>query len=384
MNFKFSVIVFLSHLVFACHVFASVSGQCSLCHTMHNSQSGDVMAEVGTVGTYAGWNASNQLTGGTITTPEPTLLISDCVGCHSSSTTDSIITIDTLRIPIVFNTVAAPTNPLAGGNFFWVVDQGDEYGHNVRGISAQDANLASAPGTIGCANSCHVTLTLEDSETDLNRANGCKGCHQGVKHHGIDQGVGKVVTAEAGWYRFLDAPAAHAGVGGAPVYGIEDPNWEQTPDKDNHNVYYGGTGDDNETPQSIGKFCSGCHYNFHSDGDNTNVSFWSLDNGGTGSDSWLRHPADSVIPNSDEYVNYTVYTVTIPVGRPETAAALEAVTMDVVRPGTDKVICMSCHRAHGSPYPDMLRWDYDAMVITTGTPAAAGEGCFKCHSAKDD
>ncbi|MGA1795635.1 MAG: cytochrome c3 family protein [bacterium] len=40
----------------------------------------------------------------------------------------------------------------------------------------------------------------------------------------------------------------------------------------------------------------------------------------------------------------------------------------------DMVMCLSCHRAHGSPYPDMLRWDYDALV--------AGKGCYTCHTAK--
>lgn len=45
------------------------------------------------------------------------------------------------------------------------------------------------------------------------------------------------------------------------------------------------------------------------------------------------------------------------------------------------VFCLSCHRAHGSPYPDMLRFDYSEMQAGGG--GATGTGCFKCHSAKD-
>lgn len=52
----------------------------------------------------------------------------------------------------------------------------------------------------------------------------------------------------------------------------------------------------------------------------------------------------------------------------------------VVDLGVDKVMCLSCHRAHGSPYPDMLRFDYN-MEAGGGTST---DGCFKCHTNKDD
>jgi predicted CXXCH cytochrome family protein len=263
---------------------------------------------------------------------------------------------------------------LAGGNFYWVaLDGGDAYGHNVRGISAKDAALSTAPGTIGCANTCHESLTYTDAVTG--DKNGCQGCHYTVKHHGSDP-AGSPVGDAGGYFRFLNVRPGHEGVGGAGVSGIEDLNWEQTPTKDNHNAYYGGTGSDADNPQSMGKFCAGCHYQFHSPGFPT--SFWGIDNGG-GADPWLRHPADVAIPNSGEYANYTVYSPTVPVARPD----LALFTADVVRPGTDMVFCLSCHRAHGSPYPDMLRWAYSGMEPGT-TGASAGTGCFKCHSDKDD
>jgi predicted CXXCH cytochrome family protein len=38
------------------------------------------------------------------------------------------------------------------------------------------------------------------------------------------------------------------------------------------------------------------------------------------------------------------------------------------------VTCISCHRAHGSPYYKLLRWDYAGSIST---------GCAYCHTSKD-
>ncbi len=46
------------------------------------------------------------------------------------------------------------------------------------------------------------------------------------------------------------------------------------------------------------------------------------------------------------------------------------------------VTCLSCHRAHGSPYADLLRWDYDTMIAGNAGDAT-GKGCFVCHTTKD-
>lgn len=358
-------------LVIAGAVEAKVTGECSNCHTMHNSQNGLGLVSAGT---GAGWSGAS-VGGGTSGQAQGALLVTDCVGCHTSTTDATILTIGSSRIPIVYNTVL-PVNPLAGGNFYWIATLGDAYGHNVRGVSAKDLALAAAPGAIGCANSCHTALTLTDAQTDGHRKNGCQGCHNSVRHHGSDP-AGQPVTAAGGWYRFLSAPSGHTMLGGAGVTGIEDPNWEQTPTATNHNIYYGGTGADDESPESMGKFCAGCHYNFHSPG-NGAFNYWGLDNGGNGS-PWLRHPADAVIPNSGEYAAIIGkdYDPKVPVGKPN----LSSYNGALVQEG-DKVICLSCHRAHGSPNPDMLRWDYSTMLTGT-TGAAAGTGCFKCHSTKD-
>lgn len=341
---------------------AGVNGLCSTCHTMHNSQDGIVVYADG---------------------PADTLLKNDCVGCHSNTTAETKLDLGNGTIvPVVYNTVA-PTTPLAGGNFYWVVNNGDSYGHNVYGISGEDATLSAAPGSISCANSCHTSLALSVD------GNGCQGCHNFLKHHGSEPDPGDPETASSGFYRFLSAPlnSTHLGNGGGPVKGIESSDWEYTGSSTNHNIYYKGTGSDlGDIPESMGKFCAGCHAQFHSPGATTIYA----DNGdGTSASPWLRHPADFAIPDIGEFANAaggivgTDYDPLVPVGKDLT----DTVNKDIVVAG-DTVMCLSCHRAHGSPYPHMLRWEGDnmrtgAVIGGSQDPAVVGTGCFKCHAAKD-
>jgi hypothetical protein len=44
------------------------------------------------------------------------------------------------------------------------------------------------------------------------------------------------------------------------------------------------------------------------------------------------------------------------------------------------VMCLSCHRPHGSPYKDILRRDYDLMIANDSSKSG---GCFTCHSYKN-
>jgi len=73
----------------------------------------------------------------------------------------------------------------------------------------------------------------------------------------------------------------------------------------------------------------------------------------------------------------TNYNPQAPVARVSAPGAIS----DVVVPGTDAVMCLSCHVAHASPYPDMLRWNYTQMIAGGG--GADGQGCFVCHTQKD-
>jgi len=322
---------------------AKVAGPCVNCHTMHNSQDGAAVSA-------AGPNQYLINVGANI-----------CVACHSSDVANE--TIKDLgggtRIPIVYNTTGYPTNPLAGGNFYYVSTGSpkvnkDAYGHNVYGISAQDTEITAiegAPGNKNCggvANVCHRTLAVAPQSNNFNKG-GCQGCHVNVFHH-----------TDNDEYRFL---SGHEGAN-YYVQGVEDPNWEQNPTLANHNVYKGYNGPVGdavtlETTKSISSYCGGCHYYFHR---NTSI--------GGPSSPWLRHPTDIKLPETGEYAAYnpvTTYNNQTPVAYTNPSSPTRA---------TAVVMCLSCHRPHGSDQPDMLRWDYSTSQL------GGSGGCLNCHTTK--
>ncbi|MDP3013134.1 MAG: cytochrome c3 family protein, partial [Candidatus Subteraquimicrobiales bacterium] len=94
---------------------------------------------------------------------------------------------------------------------------------------------------------------------------------------------------------------------------------------------------------------------------------------------------DIVLPGgATEYATYNpdgsnLYSVEAPVARP----TVPAISSNVVTPGAAGdaiVMCLSCHRAHGSPEPDLLRWTYSGMIAGSGT---SDTGCFTCHTSKN-
>ena len=355
---------------------AMVTGVCSNCHTMHNSQGGAPMAYEFSGGAFSPTENPNEK-----------LLITDCVGCHTAID-GSIWKNETTGAPIVHNTLA-PTygassdggtthQGLAAGNFYWVT-QNDANGHNVL---SDDVNLNQAPGdSAGCStNSCHYNFDQPYGGTGhLNGRTACQGCHMvsgstdpsiTTWHHADDSGT-VVDSAQEGWYRFLSGHRAGDGHG---VSGIEDDDWQKTAGSNDHNEYLGG--DENKTSQQglqlLGNvmtgFCVGCHGVFHVQNDTA-----------IGASPWLRHPSDAVIQNSGEYADAFgaasggtgTYDPLVPVARPSLTAVSSTVTL-----GTDMVMCLSCHRAHASPYYKMLRWDYKNW------PGGGTDGCGTCHTTK--
>ncbi|HEX8949768.1 MAG TPA: cytochrome c3 family protein [Dissulfurispiraceae bacterium] len=343
------------------HLSAKVTGLCANCHTMHNSQNGSAVAKTGS---GMGWNGSGQLTGGSGGGPQVNLLVTNCVGCHTSTTNQTIITAGGSRVPIVFNTVQpnymspGSSNALAGGNFYWVRKGGgdDRMGHNVYGVSDADSRLAHAPGGGHCTTYCHGTLVFSNITKPFDGTpvmDGCQGCHLYPSHHS-DNGI----------YRFLTGMSYNSTNHNTQyVAGVEDPDWEQTNSNTKHN-YYKGTlafATIGLSGQGISEFCGGCHDDFHGYGTSS-----------TNSSPWIRHPTDISLPQTDEYNGYdpvNSYSVEAPVAwvDPSSPARSGAIVM-----------CLSCHRAHGSPYPSSLRWDYTAMVAGGG----GSGGCFTCHTSK--
>ena len=323
--------------------------KCSVCHTMHNSQGGSSMAMT-LESDFSGWAED--------TSANPSLLVYSCIGCHTNiDNADTIVGSTPKLFPMVFN-VSEPTGsstattPLAGGNFHYILDvgSGDAKGHNVADIKGEDGTLGRIPpggsqmsSQLRCAGQygCHGDRS-ESAQIDAMKKT----------HHKDDSGG--ITGASAGLsYRFLDG-----------MLGKEDGDWEQDDVNTSHNEYKGST--DFTTASTMSYFCARCHGNFHSDA-------------GTGTASpWLRHPTDAVLKNSGEYTGYTAYSLTAPVARPDPNIA----TAHIVTPGTDIIMCLSCHRTHASPYSKMMRWDYRGEGVGA-TLADTLTGCVVCHTSKN-
>ena len=354
-------------VVFCGSAMAKVTGVCANCHTMHNSQGG------------------SDLAGG----PRATLLTNSCVGCHSSGDSTTISNEGGCPTPVVNYTGGEPSTYLAGGNFYWVQTEGglnmsDAKGHNVFASNPDGTLSTEAPGNwVNCDNSCHKSLAYtEEQQTSIPElGTGCTGCHLFPTHHASDTGpVIDNSPAGEGWYRFLSAHSGGSTPSGDGVTGIEDDEWQANASLTEHNEYLGNevslqsAGGINSLGNVMTGFCCGCHGNFHEE-QNT-------------SGEWIRHPSDAVIPNTpgSEYAdafgaNGTgtgTYDPLVPVARPSLSAVSPSVAI-----GTDMVMCLSCHRPHGSPYDDLLRWQYNGIGGMIAGSGPSTTGCFACHTKKD-
>ncbi len=330
---------------------AVMVGLCNKCHAMHNSQDGTHM----TVGTT---QAQNYL-----------LRVAGCVACHTGDAGDGAVSAQ-WSAPIVLHTTDPAYDEtgntgitLAGGNFYWVATSGDaedNKGHNVVGVASPDATLSEPPGnTVGTNFSGNL---IE-----------CESCHIGGAHH---YNAGSTYSTDTdGWadgssrgasYRFL------SGGGASYIQGGENGDWEFTYASDDHNAYYGDATPATGSSDTFQAHCNLCHGDFHG----TYVPATDL---GAGSASpWRRHPTDFQLSaaTGTEYAAYVTYEVQSPVGTNTTGAG--SLSFSAVAAGDDIVVCTSCHRAHGSPYADMLRWSYGLMDAGTG----GTDGCFVCHTTK--
>ncbi len=337
---------------------AAVSGPCSDCHTMHYSQDGGVLAAWGSDGPYSA------------------LLTNDCLGCHSG-TNDGIDPTPYVHDPngptygpdlddegIYSNT----GNTLAGGNFYWVLTD-DALGHNVDGVSGSDATLLTPPGfdggraagdgtTPGGGNwpsgqqiTCAGTYGCHGSHDETNQTKAIRGGHH--------SSLGTAITSPAN-----DATAYRMLVG---IAGYKDGDWEYQPDANNHNQYKGVDNPESSDTTTISYSCAECHGIFHDE----------VTNGSTS--PWLRHPTNYDMGNTatgSEYRSYgggtNIYQVIAPVGSAVVGSVLSSISFS----NDDAIVtCLSCHRAHGTPYYKIMRWDY--------ANSPTGGACSLCHTSKD-
>ncbi len=349
--------------MFAVPAGSAIVGDCFNCHTMHEGGVNGLLS------------------------------LESCLSCHAQGESQALLPIGEDQVPQVNHT--DPAADLAGGNFAYITGEKgsgalDSKGHNIAELTGQDTVLFAPPGGINQFGH-NDGYTVNSENLTCAGTNGCHGFRLtgdpsrdgiiGAHHNDVD---GRLILADTkgNSYRFL-----------AGVKGYESPDWEYISGPDQHNEYFGLTEplrftcsgakschSDGEPPGvippdgTISQFCATCHGNFH--------TLDSLDSEGVGrgqGSPFIRHPTDLALPELGEYAQYTSYSLEAPVARTGT---LPAAPDSGVVPGSDAVMCLSCHRAHASNYPSMLRWDYDRMIAGGG--GADGTGCFVCHASKDN
>lgn len=163
----------------------------------------------------------------------------------------------------------------------------------------------------------------------------------------------------------------------------------------NKNVYRGG----------FSAFCSACHGNFHGGSGETSAH----DNGiSRVNGTWVRHPSNLRLAESSKY-GVAAYTAVIsntqrtypnppgydwkyPLVKADSdfsVRSLEASGQLKTVSGDDRIMCLTCHKAHATQFRNMTRWDAAAHAfIRAGEIDFAGElsigdnpayGCGKCH-----
>ncbi|NTV13064.1 MAG: cytochrome c3 family protein [Desulfobulbaceae bacterium] len=358
MNLKSLVVMLVLARVFSVGVTLARTNDmkqpCGSCHTMHNSQ-------------------NRTLPAGSVSGGRGALLINSCYGCHTGTyVAGGRPMVLHSSSPIYQNTgTEIGHNTLAGGDFYWVAQGNNLMGHNVNGFTAQasrtppgGSKLFDSGNPLSCAgiNGCHGDLSITDETVSMYQS-----------HHAVEPSPdpryreGDPAKSLAFSYRFLKG-----------IAGYEDTDYEMTVDRADHNQYKGIARviESSIDSKSISYSCARCHGDFHNG--SLNAGIWDDGGGTTFGDPWIRHPVDYDMAGlSGEYAGYGNpdgdYNIATPVG----SIDISAVKATVTGAGNAIVVCVSCHRAHGSPYEYSLRWDYKSW------PSAGYNGCGDCHTAKD-
>jgi len=371
---KLSLVVFaalviafgLSSVANAYH--AGGVAECMGCHNIHDAKS-----------------ASSLLAG--------TDVSSTCINCHGAAGASSyhIVTPDA-DMPAG----SPPYNRTPGGDFGWlkktytysprtgstVTEAGDTHGHNIVAIDfgyAADGTNTTAPGGTFDAGQLHCN-SCHDNHGKLRRLSDGTFATTGapiIASGSYNNSVTPVAGQAVGAYRLLRGNVAQgAGQGGqtfSVVFNAVVPStYNRTEAVTPTRVAYGA---------GISDWCATCHPDMHS-----------------GTSSKMTHPVNETL-GSSESGNYnayigsgnmsgtsaTSYDSIVPFQLDNTTdfatLAAKAVNDGSVSTGpatSDRVMCLSCHRAHASGWKHMTRWNNEAELIAVeglwpGTDSANAE-----------
>lgn len=313
---------------------------------------------------------------------------STCLTCHAAADTSPrsyhIMTYPTPAAGV------APVERTPGGDFAWIkkdytftvrgtpnTELGQTHGHNI--IAADygytvDTDYTTSPGgtfpssQLGCQ-SCHDPHGKGRRLSDGTIATtGAPIIGSGSYDNSATPAAGQAV----GVYRLLWTAGDHEGVTFSQVPPAVVPSsYNRTESSTQTRVAYG-----HKTGETWGLWCSSCHEEMHSDGNyvhpidenlgDTISGFYNayVSSGimtGSASTSYL-----SLVPFAENTGDYTVLK-----------SHAKSDNSYLNGPASeDRVMCLSCHRAHASGFVDGLRWNYSWEFITyvdgSGNPVWPG------------
>ncbi len=357
----------LSSMAYAFH--SGNAAECGGCHSMHSAPAG---------GSFL------------LIKVDPS---SACLNCHAQpDSAPSSYHIMTYPVP---GAGLAPVERTPGGDFAWLLknytftvrgttttESGSTHGHNIiandYGLTV-DPNNPTSPGgnfpsnQLSCV-SCHDAhgryRRLADGSIVTSGATvlGSGSYNTSIGNNGTVIPQGQAV----GTYRIL-AGIGHGrpdiGFPGVPV-AVAPSTYNQTEATNQVRVAYGFSGDSSGRT-SWGRWCAACHAQMHNDNRNNvhpidetlgsdiaNIYNGYVNSGktvgGSNTTSYL-----SLVPF---FENTTDFTVT---GYSNLGSHASNKDAYLTGPGTgDRVACLSCHRAHASGFPEMLRWSMEGEFIT--------------------
>lgn len=348
---------------FAGNAYAFHSGgvaECGGCHSMHNPTPGGVFLLKGTDGSSA------------------------CLTCHQRDADTGPSSYRVSTQPALLGPGQSPIHRTPGGDFGWIkkdytftvrgttsTEDGDTHGHNIIaadfGYAIDGANSTAPGGTfpssqLGCQ-SCH------DPHGQYRRLDGNIVSTTGgaIKGSGSYPGTSGEPDANnpVGVYRLLaGAGYTKDGITFAGVPAAKVPStYNRTEASTQTRVAYGHAVTNGQV--SWGDWCATCHPDMHSSGN-------------------YVHPVDETL-GADIALIYNQYVKTGDMSGTAASSFTSLVPFvtssanyaDVLAPlaknddtalggpdSSDRVTCLSCHRAHASGWEYALRWNMEGEFIT--------------------
>ena len=321
---------------------------CNGCHTMHNSQGGDVMAGLGD-------GAGGYGPGGTVGNgvSDQLLLFANksdvCLRCHIGYNSYHVWS---------DQGVLDPGQEHGAGNFVFLEEDNLNDGHG--GGDLTDPNDPTSwanpyPGYMGghtiesgiIGNDAEGVLTAAPGGTFPTSSLACSSCHDphGNDSYRLTYRTGQV-EAGISWNATVDATAI--GLFGSFAFEMND----------NHPAYRDG----------YSAWCGSCHGAFHaSSGNDIHPSGEDLTGDTIEQYNAYRGTADCIAGPPGPGKAYcgtvldasTAYLALVPF-----QDVANVSTSSTAGPGVDsQVACMSCHRSHATSAPDAGRWDFNVTFL---------------------